>query len=233
MRLLRIFIMVLALTMCLDSYAQTEILTGKEKREAKKLERKAKRQEKKDEREFKAIIEKVKAEESNQVRISDEPQQNVETVIVQEQETALEPVLESTPEPEVESTPEPEVESEIEKTFISEPTSDIVEQTVQAPIDVEETETSETDVNIFAWVVWILVIYLVYKIIRWIFSLRCPHCKRFFATYVSAEENEGRTKWETEYNNGKSSRHYYYKYKVWRTCRHCGGRTFHYEDRKG
>lgn len=225
MRLLRIFIMVLALTMCLDSYAQTEILTGKEKREAKKLERKAKRQEKKDEREFKAIIEKVKAEESNQVRISDEPQQNVETVIVQEQETALEPVLESTPEP--------EVEPEIEKTFISEPASDIVEQTVQAPVDVEETETSETDVNIFAWVVWILVIYLVYKIIRWIFSLRCPHCKRFFATYVSAEENEGRTKWETEYNNGKSTRHYYYKYKVWRTCRHCGGRTFHYEERKG
>ena len=217
--------MVLALTMCLDSYAQTEILTGKEKREAKKLERKAKRQEKKDEREFKAIIEKVKAEESNQVRISDEPQQNVETVIVQEQETALEPVLESTPEP--------EVESEIEKTFISEPASDIVEQTVQAPVDVEETETSETDVNIFAWVVWILVIYLVYKIMRWVFSLRCPHCKRFFATYVSAEENEGRTKWETEYNNGKSTRHYYYKYKVWRTCRHCGGRTFHYEERKG
>ncbi len=225
MRLLRIFIMVLALTMCLDSYAQTEILTAKEKREAKKLERKAKRQEKRDEREFKAIIEKVKAEESNQVRISDEPQQNVETVIVQEQETALEPVLESTPEP--------EVESEIEKTFISEPAYDIVEQTVQAPVDVEETETSETDVNIFAWVVWILVIYLVYKIIRWIFSLRCPHCKRFFATYVSAEENEGRTKWETEYNNGKSTRHYYYKYKVWRTCRHCGGRTFHYEERKG
>lgn len=217
--------MVLALTMCLDSYAQTEILTAKEKREAKKLERKAKRQEKRDEREFKAIIEKVKAEESNQVRISDEPQQNVETVIVQEQETALEPVLESTPEP--------EVESEIEKTFISEPAYDIVEQTVQAPVDVEETETSETDVNIFAWVVWILVIYLVYKIIRWIFSLRCPHCKRFFATYVSAEENEGRTKWETEYNNGKSTRHYYYKYKVWRTCRHCGGRTFHYEERKG
>lgn len=225
MRLLRIFIMVMALTMCLDSYAQTEILTGKEKREAKKLERKAKRQEKKDEREFKAIIEKVKAEESNQVRISDEPQQNVETVIVQEQETALEPVLESTPEP--------EVESEIVKTFISEPASDIVEQTVQVPVDVEETEASETDVNIFAWVVWILVIYLVYKIIRWIFSLRCPHCKRFFATYVSAEENEGRTKWETEYNNGKSTRHYYYKYKVWRTCRHCGGRTFHYEERKG
>lgn len=225
MRLLRIFIMVLALTMCLDSYAQTEGLSGKEKREAKKLERKAKRQEKRDEREFKAIIEKVKAEESNQVRISDEPQQNVETVIVQEQETALEPVLESTPEP--------EVESEIEKTFISEPAYDIVEQTVQAPVDVEETETSETDVNIFAWVVWILVIYLVYKIIRWIFSLRCPHCKRFFATYVSAEENEGRTKWETEYNNGKSTRHYYYKYKVWRTCRHCGGRTFHYEERKG
>lgn len=217
--------MVLALTMCLDSYAQTEILTGKEKREAKKLERKAKRQEKKDEREFKAIIEKVKAEESNQVRISDEPQQNVETVIVQEQETALEPVLESTPEP--------EVESEIEKTFISEPAYDIVEQTVQTPVDVEETETSETDVNIFAWVVWILVIYLVYKIMRWVFSLRCPHCKRFFATYVSAEENEGRTKWETEYNNGKSTRHYYYKYKVWRTCRHCGGRTFHYEERKG
>ena len=225
MRLLRIFIMVLALTMCLDSYAQTEILTAKEKREAKKLERKAKRQEKKDEREFKAIIEKVKAEESNQVRISDEPQQNVETVIVQEQETALEPVLESTPEP--------EVESEIEKTFISEPAYDIVEQTVQAPVDVEETETSETDVNIFAWVVWILVIYLVYKIMRWVFSLRCPHCKRFFATYVSAEENEGRTKWETEYNNGKSTRHYYYKYKVWRTCRHCGGRAFHYEERKG
>ena len=214
MRLLKTLTLVLSLIICVDSMAQSNAEIRKTLRESKRSERQEKRQAKRNAQEVQV---------ESELEASEYLQQT-DSVFGQ----TIEPVEQL----------EPVGEAPVEKS-VTEPTESTVVVVQEQVSEVDQSvvtdttsEPSQSNDDGAVWLVFILGVYLVYKVFRWVLRRRCPHCKRFFATYVSDEQSQGTTKWETEHKNGKTTRRYTHRYKIWRTCKYCGGRTFYFEDRK-
>ena len=95
----------------------------------------------------------------------------------------------------------------------------------------EQTPHSDSSPNILLIIV---ILWFAIKVLKRIFSGRCPKCKKFRAMKVIDEEHLGvsKTKWEKD-KNGESCQVYYNKVKVTCQCKYCGYREWHKEVQKG
>ena len=70
----------------------------------------------------------------------------------------------------------------------------------------------------------VIVIFLVYKIIKFFHDRKCPFCKKGLALEIVDEENLGRAKTRREkHKDGSYDTIYYYKIKFIKECKYCGG----------
>ncbi len=90
----------------------------------------------------------------------------------------------------------------------------------------------------FAWKKWAIIggiaILGAGVFTLWLFTTRCPSCKKFFALEtVTAERLASRTERKREYKNGQWRERYVQvsSVRITKKCRHCGRITAKYEDR--
>lgn len=89
------------------------------------------------------------------------------------------------------------------------------------------SSSSSSDDDSDKGVIFILVaviIYILYKIISWWHSKKCPHCGKRFCLRTIDEEDLGITKSKREkQSDGSYATIHYHKVKYIKQCKHCGG----------
>ena len=95
---------------------------------------------------------------------------------------------------------------------------------------IEESSEDSQDDGLSRLVLPLIVIVMcVVAFFSWLFSRRCPKCKKMFGMCVVNETFMGQSKSMKEKNRTV----YYSNIKVTRKCRHCGYTDYHIEERKG
>lgn len=210
----------------------TETVAAEDKRSARKqerLEKKQVRQEKREERkEEKAAQKEAKAQSGK----------------TEQQEMELQAAEDTY------QTPAPVVEEELVEVYGEELEEDVtptssdgvkpvkVMQLNDTPKVVDDSlkesadDSSEGASSIALFLV--IVVVCTVSFFSWLFSRRCPKCKKLFGMRVADEAFMGYSKMKREKDShGEYSDVFYSNIKVTRKCRHCGYVAYHIVERKG